>query len=541
MNSTQSLAGYSTTKRFKPSAQLIQLTKRRMDEAEQLLKRLEQRESQTASTAEKRAIQAKIIDIKKQYAGFIQEMQVHAESQNQQTLPREPTHSQAYQPTFSEEKHDVELNRSAYMPSSNTEKKMYVPPEAVMCEETLNRKLALGNTMTASMSSSQKLNWKQMQLDKIKQLDEMEKIAQQERDTRERMFKDSLVDEINDRDYVKNNKVATHKVRPVSPKIFHDGSCMSKIGHNDYKRQCEAARLKNELNCTMSEQTCDDDVRHKMEREMNRKEKQIDLSTGVLPADRYENNGKIKTCIIPDKYREGKTFDNESLIAPERPSCLDTHNITSQFDKKVMNENDRIAQIRIDRDEGVVRSRNEKISEYSHATDLALTKRAEIMGENKTKRFGSIRCDEDPEINFGHVYGSINRRVFPQNDPKTDVVYTKDNFISRIDEGDRARRGKKSYVLPLTEDEKATQEFKEFMKKHPNQRPLEDWEVSMIRGYIEEKKAVIKRYWEMKQNQEKYGAELAAFEAEVKSRDENLLDERETAMNVPPRFVKPLF
>ena len=58
----------------------MQLTKRRMDEAEQLLQRLEKRSATTTSTAEKRAIDVKIGVLRDQYAGFVAEMQIGQES-----------------------------------------------------------------------------------------------------------------------------------------------------------------------------------------------------------------------------------------------------------------------------------------------------------------------------------------------------------------------------------------------------------------------------------------------------------------------------
>ena len=63
----------------------------------------------------------------------------------------------------------------------------------------------------------------------------------------------------------------------------------------------------------------------------------------------------------------------------------------------------------------------------------------------------------------------------------------------------------------------------------------------MVRGYIAEKKAGVQRILDTKRHQQEYGQQLAAFQAEVRSRDENLLDDRETALNSAPEYLKPLF
>ena len=79
-----------------------------------------------------------------------------------------------------------------------------------------------------------------------------------------------------------------------------------------------------------------------------------------------------------------------------------------------------------------------------------------------SKRYGGVRCDSNEEINYGHVYSSTNRRIHPQGNAQLDVVYGEGNFISRIDEADRRRRGKKSYVLPLSDTEKESRAYLEF-------------------------------------------------------------------------------
>ena len=75
------------TKRFKPSKELIQITKRRMDEAQVIIKNLEARLTGTTSTTEKKAIFDKLQEIKKVYDGYIGQLQCEEEAKAE-PLPR---------------------------------------------------------------------------------------------------------------------------------------------------------------------------------------------------------------------------------------------------------------------------------------------------------------------------------------------------------------------------------------------------------------------------------------------------------------------
>ena len=72
-------------------------------------------------------------------------------------------------------------------------------------------------------------------------------------------------------------------------------------------------------------------------------------------------DGTIKRIIIPDKYLRGKTFDNESLNAPQRTSCLQVHCEAAEKELVVMHENHMQEDVRLVRDQAVKDARRDKI------------------------------------------------------------------------------------------------------------------------------------------------------------------------------------
>lgn len=52
------------TNRYKPSRELMQITKRKMDESDELIRRLEKRIEQSGSSAEKQALMEKLNQLK---------------------------------------------------------------------------------------------------------------------------------------------------------------------------------------------------------------------------------------------------------------------------------------------------------------------------------------------------------------------------------------------------------------------------------------------------------------------------------------------
>lgn len=76
------------TNRYKPSKELMQITKRKMDESDELIKRLERRIEQSGSSAEKQALMEKLNQLKAQYMGYVKDMDVEKEAKAP-ALPRE--------------------------------------------------------------------------------------------------------------------------------------------------------------------------------------------------------------------------------------------------------------------------------------------------------------------------------------------------------------------------------------------------------------------------------------------------------------------
>ena len=211
-------------------------------------------------------------------------------------------------------------------------------------------------------------------------------------------------------EFVKSHRVQVLKTRPKSPQIYTD-STFAKIGQADAERKKNAQKEKEELNKMMAEQVADDERRKKEARNLWKTEKQVDLDNGMFPTDRFDENGKLITSAIPEKYLKGQTFSNEEKTAPDRISAAKLHKMKEAQEQAELEQERKLNEVRYRRDQEVQKAKEEKVKRYQAASDAG---RDDIKNVNKTlrpERYGSLNYQDDDEMTHGNFYQTVDRRV----------------------------------------------------------------------------------------------------------------------------------
>eukprot|EP00703_Trepomonas_sp_PC1_P003283 JAP93323.1 Hypothetical protein TPC1_14442 [Trepomonas sp. PC1] len=515
------------TERFKPSKQLIQITKRKMDEANNIIKNLEKRLATTTSTTERTAIMKKLEDIKKQYANYIGELQSQ-EAAEAPALPREHVDQPVDMNEVTQQIEQQETQRIAncdYNPSK-------LPIQVVQGNEILKRRTQKMQTQSITAKT-----WSEIQKQQVIDGQREDQEAQRLREERTRKYREELGKQVEMDKEGKESKLTMLKTRPKSPKIYD--STFANIGQVDLLRQETRPQDVKKWNEIMSEQVEQDALKKKTQRIQQKQEVQIDLSKGILPTDRLDENGRIKKIAIPDQFLKGE-FSNQVSEAPQRQNPLKEHFTKQQLEKEEIQKDKDIEKVEDERKQMIENAKTQKIEHFQKNSMIVLEKNNQYKKSVKEEREGSLKLKEFDEVVHGNFYQTVNRRVNKQPNAHQDVVYGEGNFISRMDKADYTRAMNKEKV-EIEEDVIKQKETQRMLAKNPQKRPLDESDVNVIKNYIDNAREQHERNLKALENQRKYHQELEDFQKTQHARSADELNEREKSMMVPPKYIKAPF
>lgn len=302
---------------------------------------------------------------------------------------------------------------SGYRPSSNLNnpKTMSASQRQLLAgEEILAHRQALAASGGVEPNANKLTKWSQIQKQHIKEAQEYEEEENAHFEAVKQQYKRDIEYQVAPLEFVKSHRVQVLKTRPKSPQIYTD-STFAKIGQVDAERKKNAQKEKEELNKMMAEQVADDERRKKEARNLWKTEKQVDLDNGMFPTDRFDENGKLITSAIPEKYLKGQTFSNEEKTAPDRISAAKLHKMKEAQEQAELEQERKLNEVRYRRDQEVQKAKEEKVKRYQAASDAV---RDDIKNVNKTlrpERYGSLNYQDDDEMTHGNFYQTVDRRV----------------------------------------------------------------------------------------------------------------------------------
>ncbi|CAL6012979.1 V-SNARE_N-terminal domain-containing protein [Hexamita inflata] len=519
----------SHTSRFRPSKELIQITKRKMDEANDIMKKLEARLQKTTSTSERKAVEEKLADLKKQYASYIEDLQ-SVEAAQAEPLPRVKEPAKIDPQTVLEEikKEQQELSASSYQPNSSQN----IPKAAMMGESILKRRAE--KTCQSACNSTK---WSEVQKQHVEECARQEKEENDQRAAAQQKYRSELAWQCEPEIYAKSHKMDMMKTRVKSPKMYQD-STFAHIGAQDELIKQNAKKnqekLRDETEKHIAEQ-------NKHKEEAKRLDRSIpDISNGILPADKLDASGKVIKQAIPEKYIKG-TYSNQEKPT-QKPTLIQIHDSKKVAELATNAEEDRLTKLREDRDKATKQKQLETVSMYQKQSAMVVDSTKAYKNDISKDKYGSLRYVDDDQVAHGNFYQTTNRRVNKQPDAKQDVVYGEGNFITRMDQADRRRaQNHEQNVLPLTESEKEAIEAKRRATKMPQSVPLDETDVKIIKNYIDDAYEEGKRQEKLLAEQKKYNQTLSDFMKQKAAQNEDDMNEQERAMMVAPRMVKAPF
>lgn len=332
------------TSRYKPSKEILTLTRRKMDEADNILKKLNARLQSSPNNAERNAILQKIEDIKRQYEGYLRDME-SSECLHTQPLPREPPpkdvapeidantfYEDGLKKTRRQEENNAFLSETGckktrratdvYQPNQTRPGEPYIPKEVKIGMQLLARRTG---TLPMEKNRMEDLpdTWSQLTRENVEEgrRDDAEHAKMLK--TQEVIHKENLEEQMQAFDHSLSARVGAMKIRPKSPKIY-DESTFSKIGQEDLRRQRTRAQdMKNQREMFETEIRIHNQTM-KAERDFDRNQPGIDMAACNFPTDRFDKNGKVIKSAIPAKYLEGKVFSDQEPM-PEPVNKVTAH------------------------------------------------------------------------------------------------------------------------------------------------------------------------------------------------------------------------
>ncbi|CAL5978472.1 V-SNARE_N-terminal domain-containing protein [Hexamita inflata] len=489
----------SYTNRFKPSAQLLKITQKRMEEAQRMLQHLRIRLNQAKSNTERASIQKHIEQLQIEFQRYLQELKPETAkpiNQQQQLLNQ---------------------NSIEYLEEEPVQAPIQSIPQKQpsLVEQNLQRRLNNQPPKTEPKPRT----WTELTKNNVSKLNSEEQQLQQELKMKNLNYQADLKRE---------DDLRTSKPTPPKnePKIY-DSNAFKTLGANDLKIKEDIPHSKTQL-------------RIEMETELKsrpQKTKEPFVPFDGLPKDTIVN-GKVKTSAIPDKFMKGKEFDNENKIAPDRTNLTIVYKQKKELEQKELNETKQ-QELETERRKQIAEKyKQEQLTKRNTLTESALEENAHNTQKTIQDRYGGLRHISDQEINFGANYYNRNKILQKQN-TQNDPQFDDNSYLKRIDKAD-TKRAQQNHVavVPLTEEEKYDIELKKFLLRNPQRKPLDESDVAIFNEHINHQNTKIQERQAQLLKEKQYNQELQEHDKIKSLQNEDIIDERCASMNSAPRMVK---
>lgn len=494
-----------------PSKELIYQNKRKMDEASSLVQRLEGRlASGEASAAETRAIRAKLAELTGTFDRQVASMATASgmSSAQKNFKSRETQLSSC----------DAEQQHESSVPGSSKK-----DPAHCVASKAGDSGMRWRDVLTEKQSAQAKHD--QERLQKSMMID-AEYREQQRRDISE----------------AERRRDATLRHRPRSPRMYGENTTFDKIGAFDREYTRRQHELKSELLREQKSDYMDEQYRREQDQRRERSGYAIDPASSIIPSDRLDASGKPKTSAIPEKYMQGRTFDNASLAAPGRKSLLKELKERRQEDAEMLSHT---AALELEREE---RAKAEHARHFKGAdaadrrVDTVMRSVEEAERLQNSQRYGSLRVPTDYEVEHGVDFSSHNRTFKDvQAARHAEPAFGEGCFLDTIAANEKRRLEQVGpEVQALTPAEKKELARKEYIKRHPYAKGLTDYDIQvrMERETAQRDDAEARRKDQEARRQ--YKEELDRHIALKHQMDEELLTPTERCMNTADRYIDPV-